>query len=111
MLEQKSDTVVRIQSYIVYTSYYWFCFQGYLHSADGTMSKMVCHECEAARTIFVPEDPSICMACATMDPGEPHTHPILPATKVSFKIKKMYQECILAAGVHGQTVRTIDNGE
>lgn len=51
------------------------------------------------------------MACVIMDPSEPHTHPILPATKASFEIKKMYRECILAAGVHGQTVRTVDNGE
>jgi hypothetical protein len=72
---------------------------------------MVRRDCEATRTIFVPENPSIRMACVIMDPSEPHTHPILPATKASFEIKKMYRECILAAGVHGQTVRTVDNGE
>ena len=51
------------------------------------------------------------MACVIMDPSEPHTHPILPATKASFGIKNMYRECVLAAGVHGTTVRTVDNGE
>jgi len=46
-----------------------------------------------------------------MEPSEPHTHPILPATKASFEIKNMYRECVVAAGVHGTTVRTVDNGE
>jgi len=86
-------------------------FSGYPHSSDGTLSKMVRHECEASRTIFVPEDPRIRMACVVLEPDEPHTHPILPATKASLGIKNMYRECILAAGVHGTTVRTVDNGE
>ena len=51
------------------------------------------------------------MACVIMEPSEPHTHPILPATKASFGIKNMYRECVEAAGVHGTTVRTVDNGE
>jgi hypothetical protein len=72
---------------------------------------MVQHECEATRTIFVPEDPHIHMACVIMEPSDPHTHPILPATKASLGIKNIYRECILAAGVHGTTVRTVDNGE
>ena len=84
---------------------------GYPHSANGTLSKMVRHECEATRTIFVPENSSIRMACVVMEPSDPHTHPILPATKASYSIKNMYRECILTAGIHGKTVRTIDNGE
>ena len=59
----------------------------------------------------MPEDPRIRMACVVLEPDEPHTHPILPATKASLGIKNMYRECILAAGVHGTTVRTVDNGE
>jgi hypothetical protein len=88
-----------------------YSFSGYPHSADGTLSKMVRRDCEATRTIFVPEDPRIRMACVIMEPNEPHTHPILPATKASLGIKNMYRECVIAAGVHGTTVRTVDNGE
>ena len=62
-------------------------FSGYPHSTDGTMSKMVRHECKASRTIFVPENPHIHMACVIMEPSEPHTHPILPATKATLAIK------------------------
>jgi len=69
---------------------------------------MVRHECEAARTIFVPEDPRIRMACVIMEPSDPHTHPILLAMKVSLGIKNMYHECILAAGVHRTTVQTVN---
>lgn len=85
-------------------------FSGYPHSADGTLSKMVRHECEATRTIFIPEDPRIRMACVIMEPSDPHTHPILPATKATIEIKNLYRECISAAGIHGSTVRTVDNG-
>jgi hypothetical protein len=87
------------------------CISGYPHSADGTLSKMVRRECDASRTIFIPEDPNIRMACVVMEPGDPHTHPIIPATKASIGIKNMYRECIMAAGVHGKTVQTVDNGE
>jgi len=86
-------------------------FSGYPHSADGTLSKMVQRECEATRTIFVPEDSHIRMACVIMELSDPHTHPILPATKAALGIKNMYRECIVAAGVHGKTVQTVDNGE
>ena len=86
-------------------------FSGYPHSADGTLSKMVRHECEATRTIFVPEDPRIRKACVIMEPSDPHTHPILPATKATIEIKNLYRECISAAGIHGSTVRTVDNGK
>ena len=49
------------------------------------------------RTIFIPEDPRIRMACVIIEPSEPHTHPILPAMKASFGIKNMYRECVIAA--------------
>ncbi|KAF8966029.1 hypothetical protein BDZ97DRAFT_1917737 [Flammula alnicola] len=79
------------------------------HNADGRQLKMVHHECLASRTIYIPVDPSIRMACIVPNHEKPHTHPILPATKPSRELKELYKSCIQTAGLVGSSVRTIDN--
>lgn len=51
------------------------------------------------------------MACVVPNHEEPHTHPILPATKTSTIIRETYKNCIKSAGVVGSSVRTVDNGK
>ncbi len=82
----------------------------YPHSKNGRQSKMVHHECSASRTIYIPIDDSIRMACIVPNHKQPHTHPILPSVKVSREIKDQYVKAIQVAGIAGNTVRTIDNG-
>lgn len=50
------------------------------------------------------------MACVVPDHTQPHNHPMPPMTKASYEIKKVYQDCIKAAGVLGATVRKVDDG-
>ncbi|KAF8156702.1 hypothetical protein B0H34DRAFT_808140, partial [Crassisporium funariophilum] len=81
----------------------------YPHAKNGWQSKITHHKCMAARTIYVPLDPSIRMACILPDHKEPHNHPILPARKASRNLKDQYRKCIQAAGIAGNTVCIIDN--
>lgn len=83
----------------------------YPHQGDGTRAKLLRHRCSAARTIYVPEDPAVRMACVVPNHEKAHTHPILPATKTSTIIRETYKDCVRTAGVVGSSVRTVDNGK
>jgi hypothetical protein len=71
---------------------------------------MIRHRCGASRTIYVPTDPAIRMACVVQNHEQPHNHPILPVTKASRDIKSLFKRCIDAVGMVGATVKTIENG-
>ena len=76
----------------------------YPHSKNGRQSKMVHHECRATRTIYIPVDDSLRMACIVPNHKHPHSHPILPSVKVSRELKDQYVKAIRAAGIAGNTV-------
>ncbi|KAJ7803072.1 hypothetical protein B0H14DRAFT_3154691 [Mycena olivaceomarginata] len=73
------------------------------HIVDGvaTRSKMVHHECGAARTIYIPIDPSIRKI--------PHNHPMPTLAKVPVGVMEKYKTCVIAHGGAGATVAKVDN--
>ncbi|KAJ8095605.1 hypothetical protein PM082_023011 [Marasmius tenuissimus] len=81
----------------------------YPHNSDGTFSKMVKHQCKAHRTIYVPLDTSIRMACIVYKVNQPHTHPTLPLSKPSKVAMALYTKCVRAAGTVGATVQSVEN--
>ncbi|KAL0562886.1 hypothetical protein V5O48_019192, partial [Marasmius crinis-equi] len=81
-------------------------FCGYPHNADGRRSRLEKHACKAYRTVFVPVDTAIRRVCIIYDP-DPHNHPILPQTKVSHLVSELYRKCVLATGVAGCTIRSV----
>ncbi|KAJ3821622.1 hypothetical protein F5880DRAFT_800238 [Lentinula raphanica] len=81
---------------------------GYPHNANGEQSKIVKIKCNAQRSIFYPEDRSIRQACIIYK-IKPHDHPILPASKASLEVQDLFRRCVLASGLVGQTVRTVES--
>ncbi|KAK7434029.1 hypothetical protein VKT23_020428 [Stygiomarasmius scandens] len=79
----------------------------YPHNNDGSESRMVEHKCNAKRTIFVPVDPNLRVACVVYT-SEPHSHPMLPATKASYDLKALYAQCVQAGGALTSTVRSVE---
>ncbi|THU85403.1 hypothetical protein K435DRAFT_685672 [Dendrothele bispora CBS 962.96] len=80
----------------------------YPHNPDGSSSKMVKHKCKAYRTIFVPTDKTIRMACIIYKVGLAHSHPALPLSKPSKTAKELYRRCVEAAGIVGTTARSVE---
>ncbi|TFK36025.1 hypothetical protein BDQ12DRAFT_668164 [Crucibulum laeve] len=81
----------------------------YPHYRDGKIAKMIKHKCNAAKVGYIPMDTNLHMICIVPTVDKPHTHPILPAIKTTHDIRKLYIDCIWAAGVEGATVRLVDN--
>ncbi|KAK1229822.1 hypothetical protein PQX77_007102 [Marasmius sp. AFHP31] len=79
----------------------------YPHNADGSSSQMQKFKCEAYRTIFVPLDSTICMACIVYE-IKPHTHPALPLLKPSTVATELYHKCVQVVGVVGSTVQSVE---
>ncbi|THV01762.1 hypothetical protein K435DRAFT_793088 [Dendrothele bispora CBS 962.96] len=71
-------------------------------------SKMVKHKCKAYRTIFVPTDKTVQMACIIYKVGPAHSHPALPLSKPSKTAKELYRRCVEAAGIVGTTARLVE---
>ncbi|KAJ3839444.1 hypothetical protein F5878DRAFT_724507 [Lentinula raphanica] len=89
----------------------------YPHNADGSLSKLIKHKCEAYRTIFVPIDKTIRQAVIiygtkqtrSLANPQPHNHPILPQTKVTHAVESLYLKCIRARGIVGSTTLSVQN--
>ncbi|KAF8313350.1 hypothetical protein F5887DRAFT_1090268 [Amanita rubescens] len=79
------------------------------HNANGTQTNMKRHNCPASRTIYVPVDPTIRMACIVPNHDYPHSHPVLPASKASRDLRNLYRSCVDAVGVIGSTVQSVEN--
>ncbi|KAJ7206565.1 hypothetical protein GGX14DRAFT_367059, partial [Mycena pura] len=80
------------------------------HIVDGmqVQGRIENYPCDAIRTIYVPEDPSILkVLIAHNETG--HNHPMPMLTKVSFGHKDTYRQCIEANGVLGASMAKIDN--
>ncbi|KAJ6596762.1 hypothetical protein B0H10DRAFT_1959922 [Mycena sp. CBHHK59/15] len=67
-------------------------------------SRIQNHPCPAARTIYVPLDPTIQKALIIHNNNTPHNHPMPPLSKASLELKAIYRECIKATGCVGATV-------
>ncbi|KAJ7714453.1 hypothetical protein B0H14DRAFT_3901770 [Mycena olivaceomarginata] len=80
------------------------------HIVDGvaTRSKMVHHECGAARVIYIPIDPSIRKVLIVTN-QIPHNHPMPTLAKVPVGVMEKYKTCVIAHGGAGATVAKVDN--
>ncbi|KAJ7693159.1 hypothetical protein B0H17DRAFT_1060317 [Mycena rosella] len=82
------------------------------HIVDGhavTRSAIKLFPCSAARSIYVPLDPSIRKALVVHKNHTPHSHPMPALTKVSLDIAKAYTTCIESGGIVGATVNKIEH--
>ncbi|KAJ3725287.1 hypothetical protein C8R42DRAFT_640174 [Lentinula raphanica] len=80
---------------------------GYPHNANGEQSKIVKIKCGAQRSIFYPEDTSIRQACIIYK-IKPHEHPVLPASKATLEVQDLFRRCVVASGLVGHTVQTVE---
>ncbi|KAJ7893388.1 hypothetical protein B0H14DRAFT_3671887 [Mycena olivaceomarginata] len=69
---------------------------------------MVHHECGAARTIYIPIDPSIRKVLIVTN-QIPHNHPMPTLAKVPVGVMEKYKTCVIAHGGAGATVAKVDN--
>ncbi|KAF7326552.1 hypothetical protein MVEN_02608400 [Mycena venus] len=84
------------------------------HIVEGrvvTRSKIKQYPCQAKRTIYVPEDPSIRKALVVHKPHTPHSHPMPPLVKASLDVKETYTTCVETSGPVGATVNKVDNAK
>ena len=99
MLGQKLGAVV---SYYLIMLWTMLCtglisFSGNPHSTDGTLSKMVRHECEATRTIFVSRRPSHSHGMCNHGTKWP-THPPNPPSDKSIPWDQEYVPWVYYSG-------------
>ncbi|KAF8997219.1 hypothetical protein BDQ17DRAFT_1429244 [Cyathus striatus] len=61
--------------------------------------------------MFVPRDELIRMAIVIHKPESQvgHNHPLTSHTRLSYEVKDIYHECILAAGIWGASVQSVEN--
>ncbi|KAJ7511037.1 hypothetical protein B0H11DRAFT_2402643 [Mycena galericulata] len=85
------------------------CPHSHIEQGKPVTSRIVNRACPAARTIYVPLDPTIRKALIVHPNNTPHNHPMPPLTKASFEIKDTYRQCIKAVGCVGATVAKVDN--
>ncbi|KAJ7458041.1 hypothetical protein B0H11DRAFT_2062428, partial [Mycena galericulata] len=85
------------------------CPHSHIEQGKPVTSRIVNRECPAARTIYVPLDPTIRKALIVHPNNTPHNHPMPPLTKASFELKETYRQCIKAVGCVGATVAKVDN--
>jgi hypothetical protein len=69
---------------------------------------MVHNECGAARTIYIPIDPSIRKVLIVTN-QIPHNHPMPTLAKVPVGVMEKYKTCVIAHGGAGATVAKVDN--
>ncbi|KAJ6623694.1 hypothetical protein B0H10DRAFT_1943767 [Mycena sp. CBHHK59/15] len=87
-----------------------YCLHAHITNGKSqAWSRIQNHPCPAARTIYVPLDPTIRKALIIHNNNTPHNHPIPPLSKAPLELKAIYRECIKATGCVGATVAKVDN--
>ncbi|KAJ6538270.1 hypothetical protein DFH09DRAFT_1369014 [Mycena vulgaris] len=85
------------------------CRYAHINLGKQVTSRIINRSCDAARTIYVPLDPSIRKALTIHNNNIAHNHPMPTLTKVLYELKVSHRECIKAAGCVGATVAKVDN--
>ncbi|KAJ6629784.1 hypothetical protein B0H10DRAFT_2428145 [Mycena sp. CBHHK59/15] len=85
------------------------CPHSHIFNGQVLTSSIVNRPCDAARTIYVPVNPSIRKALIIHSHNVAHNHPMPALKKASFELKESYRQCIKAAGCVGVTVAKVDN--
>ena len=114
-IEMKIKSCCKYIFFILPNPFIDFCIKtAHPHIINGkTQSylQIIHYNCPTQCTIYVPQDPDLCVALVVHRNNIPHNHPMSRMSKVLLEAKAAYEECVEAASIVGATVQKVDNGE